>query len=475
MSLSSRSQGTHRKLDPRKDKLAYFAGNIQTHDEEDFDPKIYYYQRQEKEGVGQGQPQLGGLGGMMSSNGSVLGEHASTPSRYAFAQQQAYMGHNGLGGSSRGAPPGMNLQNLQSASASGGMQSREQLLGRYAGASASQQMGMQQHGLHSMNSLGAMGGSMTVGGGRSNGTMQGAASVRSTTPTSSGAMRQVNPAAMMQNIGAPSSAGYNPSGDLLAMINSRSGGGSTGGMGILSASGGFINNTLPSSNNSSSSSNDAKEAISLHDMTQFPILGLNTSSSDSATLSLLSSASSSSSSAAAMAAKAAAAAAQPSSQKGTKEFAIQHEEFPALTSPQTLQHQHHQQQQQQQQQRYKSSGFPGGGNNGASNDLVSPQSPSGGEEVSGSLLHDDGSTDHNIYQQQQNASYPASASLRKSGGALSNHVGVMPHSNASHYHHLMQAETGQALFPEALISVLVLLMTRPPYSSSNNGKCTNNR
>jgi len=34
-----------RKPDPRKDKLAYFADNIQTHDEEDFDPKMYYYQR----------------------------------------------------------------------------------------------------------------------------------------------------------------------------------------------------------------------------------------------------------------------------------------------------------------------------------------------------------------------------------------------------------------------------------------------
>jgi membrane protease subunit (stomatin/prohibitin family) len=42
-------------LDPRKDKLAYFKDNFQTHDEDDFDPKIYYYPRQEKE-VGYSPP-----------------------------------------------------------------------------------------------------------------------------------------------------------------------------------------------------------------------------------------------------------------------------------------------------------------------------------------------------------------------------------------------------------------------------------
>ncbi len=44
--------GASRKAppDPRKDKLAYFKDNIQTpHDDEDFDPKIYYYHRQDKD------------------------------------------------------------------------------------------------------------------------------------------------------------------------------------------------------------------------------------------------------------------------------------------------------------------------------------------------------------------------------------------------------------------------------------------
>jgi hypothetical protein len=44
-----KQQGQQSHLDPRKDKLAYFKDNFQTHDEDDFDPKIYYYPRQEKE------------------------------------------------------------------------------------------------------------------------------------------------------------------------------------------------------------------------------------------------------------------------------------------------------------------------------------------------------------------------------------------------------------------------------------------